>query len=87
MISTESTEVTVTTQVFTAATPDTSNITATVEGDLVTIVYGGTSLVLPTNALPVLTAITATIGASIPPIVTPEAPVEDTTTATDAPAQ
>lgn len=53
---------------YSAPMPDTSNITASVEGDVVTITYAGGSLYIPAEALPTVTALTATVSAAIEPL-------------------
>lgn len=66
---------------YTAPAPDSSNITAVVEGGVATITYGGSALYIPVEALPVLTAISATAGAAIEPVQSdapaPEAEAEE----------
>lgn len=84
MITTEETAVQVTRRVYTAPAPDTSNITVSVEEGVATITYGGSSLVIPVDALPTLTALVATVGAAIEPVA-PPAETEAAPVAIDAP--
>jgi hypothetical protein len=68
---------------YTAAAPDTSNITLVVDGNMSTITYGGSSFGIPFNALPVLIALIATAGAWIEPIPAEVEPEPEATPAAE----
>lgn len=74
IITSEETTIQTTKRVYTAPAPDTSNIVATLDGSVVSIVYGGSALAITVDALPALTALVATIGAAIDPIIPDPAP-------------
>lgn len=71
MIASEVTTVQSTTQTYTTAAPDTSNIVAFIVDGVASITYGGSTLTIPIDAIPALTALVATVGAAIPPIPAP----------------
>lgn len=79
MIATEETIVQVVTRTYTTAAPDTSNIVAEVTDGIATLTYGGSSLVIPIDAMPALTALTAMLEALVvpvaPPVTTPQTPL------------
>jgi hypothetical protein len=78
MITSEDTTTPSTTKrTYTAAAPDTSNITLVVDGNMSTITYGGSSFGIPFDALPVLIALIATAGAWIEPIPVEEEPATE----------
>ena len=79
MITSEESTQQLTKTVYSVPAPDTSNITATVQQGIATIVYGGTALIVPVEAMPALTALTATVGANIQPIAPDETPVDEET--------
>lgn len=84
MITSADTTTTASTRTYTAAAPDSSNITLVVEGQLSTITYGGSSFGIPLDALPILIALIATAGAWIEPIPAEVTPEE---TPTETPAE
>lgn len=51
--------------VYTMAAPDGSSIVAEVVGDVATITYGGSQLVIEAGGLPALTALAATLTAGV----------------------
>lgn len=62
---------------YTTQAPDSTQITADMSDTSATIIYGGTSIVIPLDAIAALTALTATMSAAIIPIQPVEtAPVE-----------
>ena len=83
MITSEDTATTGSTRTYTAAAPDTSNITLVVDGQLSTITYGGSSFGIPLDALPILIALIATAGAWIEPIRQDEAEPDTTEPTTE----
>jgi hypothetical protein len=83
MITSEDTTTTTTKRSYTAAAPDTSNITLVVDGNMSTITYGGSSFGIPFDALPVLIALIATAGAWIEPIPAQVEPEPEATPAAE----